>query len=50
VLDESTTPGSSLATSLQEKIGRLEKDLTELTELEIDLSDVVSERELSILP
>jgi tetratricopeptide (TPR) repeat protein len=49
VLDESATLGPSLATSLQEKIGRLEKDLTELTELEIDLSDVVSERELSIL-
>jgi tetratricopeptide (TPR) repeat protein len=46
VLDESTTLGSSLTTSLQEKIGQLEIDLTEL---EIDLSDVVSERELSIL-
>ena len=48
VLDESTTLGPSLKTSLQEKIGQLEIDSTEL-ESEIDLSDVVSERELSIL-
>jgi tetratricopeptide (TPR) repeat protein len=49
VLDESTTVGSSLAISLQEKIGQLDKELTEVTELEIDLSDVVSEREMNIL-
>jgi tetratricopeptide (TPR) repeat protein len=46
VLDESATLGPSLTTSLQEKIGQLEKDLTES---DIDLSDVVSGRELSIL-
>lgn len=46
VLDESTTLGPGLAASLQEKTGELKKALTEL---EIDLSDVVSERELSIL-
>jgi tetratricopeptide (TPR) repeat protein len=46
VLDESTTLRPSLATSLQEKIGQLEKSLTES---DIDISDVVSEREMSIL-
>jgi tetratricopeptide (TPR) repeat protein len=46
VLDTSTTLGPSLAAPLQEKIGELEK---ELTELEIDISDVLSGRELSIL-
>lgn len=46
VLDKSTPLGSSLAATLQEKIGQLEK---ELTEGEIDISDVVSKRELSIL-
>ena len=46
VLDESTSLGSSLAANLQEKIGQLEK---ELIEVEIDVPDVVSKRELSIL-
>jgi tetratricopeptide (TPR) repeat protein len=45
VLNESTTLGPSLATSLQENIGHLEKDLTGP---DVDLSDVVSERELNI--
>ncbi len=46
VLDESGTLGPSLAESLQEKIRQLE---SELSQLDIDLSDVVSERELCIL-
>jgi tetratricopeptide (TPR) repeat protein len=46
VLEESGGLGSGLAESLQEKIGQLE---AELTELDVDLSDVVSERELCIL-
>ena len=46
VLDEAGTLGPSLASSLQEKIRSLED---ELAELEVDLTDVVSERELCIL-
>jgi tetratricopeptide (TPR) repeat protein len=46
VLDEAGTLGPSLAESLQEKIRKLED---ELAELDVDLSDVVSERELCIL-
>ncbi len=46
ILDESTALGASLEASLQEKINTLEK---ELTELDIDLSEVVSEQELEIL-
>jgi hypothetical protein len=46
VLEEAGTLGPSLTASLQEKIGQLE---AELAELDIDLSDVVSERELCIL-
>ncbi len=46
VLDESGVLGPSLTASLQEKIDRLEKDLTEL---DINLSGIVSERELNIL-
>lgn len=46
VLDEVGSLGPGLTASLQEKIGRLEE---ELAELEVDLSDVVSERELCIL-
>ena len=46
VLDEAGALGPSLTASLQEKIGNLEE---ELAELEVDLSDVVSERELCIL-
>ncbi|MGD9329846.1 MAG: hypothetical protein PVJ53_00970 [Desulfobacterales bacterium] len=46
VLDETGTLGPSLAASLQEKISRLEDDLAEL---DVDLSEVVSERELCIL-
>ncbi len=46
VLDKSTSLRSSQVAPLQEKIGQLEK---ELTEVDIDISDVVSERELSIL-
>ena len=46
VLQEAGTLGPSLTASLQEKIGKLEE---ELAELEVDLSDVVSERELCIL-
>jgi tetratricopeptide (TPR) repeat protein len=46
VLEESGALGPGLAESLQEKIRQLED---ELAELDIDLSDVVSERELCIL-
>ena len=46
VMDEAGTLGPSLAESLQEKIRKLED---ELAELEVDLTDVVSERELCIL-
>ena len=46
VQEESGALGSGLAESLQEKISQLE---TELAELDVDLSDVVSERELCIL-
>lgn len=46
VLDEAGTLGPSLAESLQEKIRNLEE---ELAELDVDLSGVVSERELCIL-
>jgi tetratricopeptide (TPR) repeat protein len=46
LLDKSTSLGSSPAATLQEKIGQLEK---ELTEVEIDISKVISKRELSIL-
>ena len=46
VLDEAGTLGPDLAASLQEKIGHLEN---ELAQLDVDLSDVVSERELCIL-
>jgi len=46
VLDEAGTLGPSLAESLQEKIRSLEE---ELAELDVDLSGVVSERELCIL-
>ncbi len=46
VMDEAGTLGPSLATSLQEKIRALEG---ELAELDVDLTDVVSERELCIL-
>lgn len=46
ILDESTSLGSSLEASLQEKVGKLEK---ELSDLEIDLSEVISEQELDIL-
>ena len=46
VLDEAGTLGPSLTASLQEKIGLLED---ELAELDVDLSDVVSEREICIL-
>jgi tetratricopeptide (TPR) repeat protein len=46
VMDEAGTLGPSLAESLQEKIRKLED---ELSQLDIDLSDVVSERELCIL-
>ena len=46
VLDEAGALGPSLTASLKEKIGSLEE---ELAELEVDLSDVVSERELCIL-
>jgi len=46
VLDEAGTLGPSLAESLQEKIRKLEE---ELAELDVDLSSVVSERELCIL-
>jgi tetratricopeptide (TPR) repeat protein len=49
VLDISTTLGPSLAAPLQEKIVQLENELTELAELETDISDVVTNRELSIL-
>jgi len=46
VLDEAGVLGPSLAESLQEKIRDLED---ELAELDVDLSDVVSENELCIL-
>ena len=46
VMDEAGTLGPSLATSLQEKIRALEG---ELAELDVDLTDMVSERELCIL-
>ncbi len=46
VMDEAGTLGPSLAESLQDKIRKLED---ELAELDIDLSDVVSEKELCIL-
>ena len=46
VLEEAGTLGPSLAESLQEKIQTLEN---ELAELDVDLTDVVSERELCIL-
>lgn len=46
VLEESGGLGSDLAESLQAKISQLE---AELAELDVDLSDVVSERELCIL-
>ena len=46
VLDEAGTLGPSLVESLQDKIRRLEDDLAEL---DVDLTDVVSERELCIL-
>lgn len=46
VMDEAGTLGPSLAASLQDKVRKLED---ELAELEIDLSEVVSERELCIL-
>jgi len=46
VLEESGALGSGLAESLQEKIRQLE---AELAQLDVDLSDVVSERELCIL-
>jgi len=46
VMDEAGILGPSLAESLQEKIRQLED---ELAELDVDLSDVVSKRELCIL-
>jgi hypothetical protein len=46
VMDEAGTLGPSLAESLQDKIRKLED---ELAELDIDLSDVVSDKELCIL-
>lgn len=46
VMDEAGTLGPSLTASLQEKISQLE---AELAELDVDLSGVVSERELCIL-
>ena len=46
VLEEAGSLGPSLTSSLQDTIGKLE---AELAELEIDLTDVVSERELCIL-
>jgi len=49
VLDKSTTLKPNLAVPLEEKIGQLDKELTELAESEVNISDVVSNRELSIL-
>jgi len=46
VLDKSTTMGTRLAAPLQEKISQLEK---ELAVSDVDISDVVSQKELSIL-
>jgi hypothetical protein len=46
VMDEAGTLGPGLTASLKEKINQLE---AELAELDVDLSEVVSERELCIL-
>ncbi|MDJ0623296.1 MAG: hypothetical protein QNJ17_10045 [Desulfocapsaceae bacterium] len=46
ILDDSISQSPELAEPLQKKIGQLEK---EMTEVDIDISEVVSERELNIL-